>query len=77
LHLSPDSSEVNGGDSQNHHALWARLESVMLSKQSHVQQILEEFGIAADVLPDSDLLEEQMWRVVQGEITLPEATDLV
>lgn len=57
--------------------LWERLEHVMAAKQSHVQQVLEEFGIVSDVPPDSDPLEEQMWQIVQGEISMQDVSDLV
>ena len=56
--------------------LWDKLELVMAARQFHVQKVMEEFGVA-DVPPNSDELEEQVWKVVQGEITMQEATDLV
>lgn len=56
--------------------LWENLERTMSAKQTQVLQVLEDFGIA-DVEPQSDELEEQIWRVVQGEITFQEAVDLV
>ena len=56
--------------------LWQKVESIMAARQSQVQQALEEFGIS-DVQPSSDQLEEQVWKVVQGELTQQEAADLV
>lgn len=56
--------------------LWQKLENTMTAKQVHVLQVLEDFGIA-DVEPESDALEEQIWKVVQGELTFQEAVDLV
>ncbi|KAK7486635.1 hypothetical protein BaRGS_00022160 [Batillaria attramentaria] len=67
-----DSSTMTSAEQE----LWQKLEGTMSAKQTQVLHVLEEFGIA-DVEPQSDALEEQIWRVVQGEITFQEAVDLV
>lgn len=56
--------------------LWKKAESVMAARKSSVREVMEEFGIA-DVPPVTDELEEQLWQVVEGELTLQEAADLV
>ncbi|KAL8570876.1 hypothetical protein ACOMHN_023549 [Nucella lapillus] len=56
--------------------LWKGAEGVMGARRSRVREVMEEFGVA-DVAPASDQLEEELWRVVEGESTLQEAADLV
>ena len=71
-----DSTE-RSDSSRAEQRLWQEVEGIMAAKRCQVQQVLEEFGIS-DVQPSStQQLEEQVWRVVQGEITLQEAADLV
>ena len=71
-----DSTECSDS-SRVEQRLWQEVEGIMAAKRCQVQQVLEEFGIS-DVQPSStQQLEEQVWRVVQGELTLQEAADLV
>lgn len=69
--------QVLSAEDQAEKGLWETLERVMASRRARVQQSLEEFGIVADVSPNSDLQEEQMWRVVQGELNGQGMADLV
>lgn len=56
--------------------LWQKAEGVMAAQKSRVREVMEEFGVG-EVAPVSQQLEQELWQVVQGELTLQEAADLV
>lgn len=74
--LSTSQSAESLNSTEQEEDLWRQVENIMSNKQEQVLCVLEDFGIA-DIEPSSDALEEQIWRVVQGETSLQEVMDLV
>lgn len=61
-------------DNNEEDKLWKKVETVMKKKKAHVISVLEDHGIG-DADGESDGEEEEIWKMIQGDI--PYTLDLV